>query len=143
MTQYLNQAAVQNALGVNLNWTMTNYGVYYDFQQSGDFVYPTSLLALEDLLNKGVRVAMYYGDADYSCNWFGGEAISLAVNYTNAAKFQKAGYAPFEIDGTEYGAVRQYGNFSFLRVYNAAHEVAYSQRMILFFPISSKLNISS
>jgi len=78
------------------------------------------------LLDAGVRVALYYGDADYICNWFGGQAISLAVNYTHSAKFAAAGYQPFTVNGTEYGEVRQYGNFSFLRVYEAgqfSHEL--------------------
>ena len=48
---------------------------------------------------------------------FGGEAISLAVNYTHKEQFAAAGYAPFTVNGIEYGEVRQYGNFSFLRVY--------------------------
>ena len=30
-------------------------------------------------------------------------------------------------DGVEYGEVRQYGNFSFTRVYEAGHEVPYYQ----------------
>ena len=33
------------------------------------------------------------------------------------------------VDGVEYGEVRQYGNFSFTRVYEAGHEVPYYQRM--------------
>ena len=106
---YLNLASTQNALGVNLNYTEFNDEVYFAFQQTGDFVYPNYLEDLEMLLDNGVRVALYYGDADYICNWFGGEAISLAVNYTNAAEFAAAGYTPFMVDGTEYGEVRQYG----------------------------------
>ena len=37
----------------------------------------------------GVRVALYYGDADYICNWFGGEAVSKALNYTHTAEVEK------------------------------------------------------
>jgi carboxypeptidase C (cathepsin A) len=129
METYLNQGFVQDALGVNLNYTPANNEVYYAFQQAGDIVYPTALLALEDLLEKGVRVALYAGDADYICNWFGGEAVSLTVNYTHAEQFRNSGYAPFEIDGAEYGEVRQYGNFSFLRIYESGHQVPYFQRM--------------
>jgi len=80
------------------------------------------------LLDAGVRVALYYGDADYICNWFGGQAISLAVNYTHSTEFAAAGYEPFTVDGAEYGEVRQYGNFSFLRIYEAGHEVPFYQR---------------
>ena len=58
---------------------------------------------------------------------FGGQAISLAVNYTHKAEFAAAGYAPFVVDGTEYGEVRQFGNFSFLRMYESGHEVPYYQ----------------
>lgn len=32
------------------------------------------------------------------------------------------------VDGTEYGEVRQYGNFSFARIYESGHEVPYYQR---------------
>ena len=74
-----------------------------------------------------MRVALIYGDADYICNWFGGEAVSNQLNYTHKAEFAKTGYVPFTVDGTEYGEVRQYGNFSFVRVYEAGHEVPYYQ----------------
>jgi len=124
---YLNMAYVQNALGVNLNYTTGNNDIYYAFQQTGDFVYPNFFEDIEMLLAAGLRVGMYYGDADYICNWFGGEAISLALNYSNAAEFRAAGYTPFTVDGTEYGEVRQYGNFSFMRIYEAGHEVPYYQ----------------
>ncbi|OJD35134.1 carboxypeptidase s1 [Diplodia corticola] len=124
---YLNQGWVQNALGVNLNYTEANNDVYYAFQQTGDFIYEYFLEDLEDLLAAGVRVALFYGDADYICNWFGGEAVSLAVDYAHADAFRAAGYAPFVVDGAEYGEVRQYGNFSFLRIYEAGHEVPFYQ----------------
>lgn len=127
-TQYLNQQVIQNALGVSLNYTPFNNEVYYAFQQAGDNVLPHAFDALERILDEGVRVVLYYGDADYICNWFGGEAVSLAVNYTHSAQFKAAGYAPFNIDGHEYGEVREYGNFSFLRIYDSGHQVPYYQR---------------
>lgn len=53
--------------------------------------------------------------------------MSLAVNYTHAAQFRAAGYVPLTVDGVEYGEVRQYGNFSFTRIYEAGHQVPYYQ----------------
>lgn len=126
-TDYLNLASTQDALGVNLNYTESNNDVYYAFQKTGDFVYPNFLTDLEAILNNSVRVALIYGDADYICNWFGGQAVSLQIEYTHSAEFRAAGYAPFLVDGTEYGEVRQYGNFSFLRIYEAGHEVPFYQ----------------
>ncbi len=124
---YLNLASTQDALGVNLNYTESNNDVYYAFQKTGDFVYPNWLSDLEMILNNSVRVALYHGDADYICNWFGGQAVSLQVDYVHSAEFRAAGYVPFVVDGTEYGEVRQYGNFSFMRIYEAGHEVPFYQ----------------
>lgn len=125
---YLNLASTQNALGVDTNYSSdANNDVYYAFQETGDFVYPTFKEDLERILNSSVRVSLIYGDADYICNWFGGQAVSLAINYTHSAEFRKAGYVPFLVDGVEYGETREYGNFSFTRVYESGHEVPYYQ----------------
>ncbi|KAK4899796.1 hypothetical protein LTR27_003062 [Elasticomyces elasticus] len=125
---YLNTGPVQNALGVNINYTADSSSlVGRGFSYTGDFVYGFFKEDLEMLLDSGVRVALYYGDADYICNWLGGQAVSLEVNYTHAAEFRESLYSPFVVDGTEYGEVRQYGNFSFLRMYESGHEVPYYQ----------------
>ncbi|RAR13599.1 carboxypeptidase s1 [Stemphylium lycopersici] len=125
---FLNLASTQEAIGVNINYTSTNApNVSLGFQQTGDFVFPNFLEDLEEILAYGVRVALLYGDADYICNWFGGEAVSLAVNFTDTEAFNAAGYTPFLVDGVEYGEVREYGNFSFTRIYEAGHEVPYYQ----------------
>jgi carboxypeptidase C (cathepsin A) len=68
---YLNLANVQQAIGVNLNYTPStesSLDVNNDFTNTGDFVYPQFIKDLEHLLNNNVRVALYYGDADYICN---------------------------------------------------------------------------
>lgn len=49
------------------------------------------------------------------------------MEYTHSAEFRAAGYEAMVVDGTEYGEVRQYGNFSFARVYESGHEVPYYQ----------------
>jgi carboxypeptidase D len=62
---YLNQAHVQNAIGVDLNYTKSNYMIYNAFQQSGDMVYRSFIGHLGAVIDSGVRVVLYYGDADY------------------------------------------------------------------------------
>jgi carboxypeptidase C (cathepsin A) len=80
---YLNIPEVQDALGgkgyrafiyntanfrsVDLNYTESNVDISYAFQTTGDFIYPNFIEDLEMLLDAGVRVALYYGDADYIC----------------------------------------------------------------------------
>jgi carboxypeptidase C (cathepsin A) len=65
-SEFLNNASVQAALGVSVNSTLTNNDVYFAFQQSGDAVTGYAFQALEKLLGQGVRVVLYYGDADVS-----------------------------------------------------------------------------
>lgn len=64
--EYLNQGWVQDAIGVSVNYTESNTDIYWQFQSTGDFIYPNFLADLENIVNSGVRVALYYGDADYS-----------------------------------------------------------------------------
>jgi len=76
------------------------------------------------LIDDGIKVAFVYGDRDYACNWFGGEAVSLAVNYSHTSDFAAAGYTNISTNSSYVGGlVRQFGNFSFSRVFQAGHEV--------------------
>lgn len=79
--------------------------------------------SMAHLLDAGVKVHMMYGDRDYPCNWVGGEAASLAVPYSKARAFGAAGYEPLITSDGVKGMTRQYGNFSFTRVFQAGHEV--------------------
>lgn len=66
---FLNLGSTQNALGVNINYTSDSSDtVGMNFDSTGDFIFETSMGDLEDLLNQNVRVALFYGDADYICN---------------------------------------------------------------------------
>jgi carboxypeptidase D len=126
---FLNLASTQEALGVDTNYSSaSNTDIYYAFQQTGDFVYPNFIQDLEEILNtSSLRVTLVYGDADYICNWFGGQAVSKAAQWPHAAEFNAAGYTPFLVDGVEYGETREWGNFSFTRIYESGHEVPYYQ----------------
>ena len=64
--KYLNLGEIQEALGVTLNYSSNN-GIYYAFQNTGDFIFPNFRLDLEYLLDKDVRISLAYGDADYIC----------------------------------------------------------------------------
>jgi hypothetical protein len=56
----------------------------------------------------------------------GGEALSLQINSTLSAGFAKAGYANLvNSAGTTGGVVRQFGSFSFTRVFDAGHQVPF------------------
>ncbi|KAF2435542.1 alpha/beta-hydrolase [Tothia fuscella] len=124
MKGYLAKNWVQSALGVPLNYSESIHGVYNAFDEIGDFARGGFLEDLAYILDQGIKVAMVYGDRDYICNWVGGERVSLAVNHTRAAQFRSAGYTEVRTNDTYVGGmVRQHGNFSFTRVFQAGHEV--------------------
>jgi hypothetical protein len=126
--EYLNDASFLAAIGSPVNFTQTNQQVVTAFTSTGDFEREALVPNIAKLLNSGVRVGFIYGDRDYICNWLGGEAISLAVAAQTsplyAQLFPAAGYAPIIVN-TSYigGVVRQYGNLSFSRIYEAGHSV--------------------
>lgn len=126
------------------------------FISTGDTIRGGGIEDLAYLLSLGIRVALIYGDADYICNWFGGEAVSLAIaaqlqNYSSpsttttsvtiaafatsvtspasyATAFPAAGYADIVVNASYVGGqVRQYGNLSFSRIYDSGHFVPYFQ----------------
>ena len=123
---YLNGADVQSAIGVAINYTQSNDAVAQAFKSTGDMERGDSVAQLAYVLSLGVRVALIYGDRDYLCNWLGGEAISFSIAAQSPAyaPFYSAGYADIVVNNTYVGgAVRQFGNLSFSRIYAAGHLV--------------------
>ncbi|PVH99788.1 alpha/beta-hydrolase, partial [Periconia macrospinosa] len=126
---YLNNATIQQALGVPLNFTGGSALIMQSFTQTGDFIRGGHQRhTLATLLDKGIKIALVFGDRDYQCNWLGGEALSLAIESKSQSRFAQAGYAPIHTNASYVGGfVRQHGNLSFVRVFDAGHEVPYYQ----------------
>ena len=68
---------------------------------------------------------MWAGDADWICNWFGGQAAANAVSYSGQSTFESKPLASYTVAGTAGGAFKSVGSLSFLRVFGAGHEVPY------------------
>ena len=67
-TGYLNTKEIQLELGVPLNFSGLAAAPATSFVQTGDFVRGHGLAILGELLDRGVKVALMYGDRDYQCN---------------------------------------------------------------------------
>ena len=103
---------------------MVSMTVNRAFGSSNDMYRGGMLEDLAYILSHGIKVAMMYGDRDMACPWQGGEAASLAIPYSYNESFAAAGYAPILVNETYVGGqVRQYGNLSFSRVYQAGHMI--------------------
>ncbi|OAA70508.1 carboxypeptidase S1 [Cordyceps fumosorosea ARSEF 2679] len=126
---YLNQGSVLAAIGSPVNYTMNSNAVYFAFDATGDLSRGQTIPRIAKLLNQGVRIGLIYGDRDYICHWFGGEAVSLQVAKEAGGQyltqFPAAGYSPIIVNSSYIGGeVRQFGNLSFSRIYQSGHSVA-------------------
>ncbi|KAL3455180.1 Alpha/Beta hydrolase protein [Aspergillus heterothallicus] len=138
---FFNRAWVQDALGAKVNYTGNSKTVYNAFGSTGNALITRSRAMDEfaSLMAQGVKVNLVYGDRDYVCNWLGGENVSLSIDHKDAAAFQSSGYAKLTTNATYTGGVvRQHGNLSFTRVFEAGHEGP-SYQPETFFRIFSRI----
>ncbi|RAL58429.1 hypothetical protein DID88_005134 [Monilinia fructigena] len=121
-----NLVEVQAAIGAFQNFTTGSNAVSRAFANTGDDGREFgTVAAVSELLNQGIFVHLLFGDADYNCNWLGGEVIADLINAPNYAL---AGYTNITTsDSIVHGQVKQSGLFSFSRVYEAGHLVPFFQ----------------
>lgn len=63
---FLNLASTQQAIGTNFNYTESSTAIFNAFEATGDFVYGDLITDLGRVIDSGVSVNLYAGDADYS-----------------------------------------------------------------------------
>ncbi|KAL6705557.1 hypothetical protein ACN47E_006674 [Coniothyrium glycines] len=121
---YLNREWVQAELGVPLNWTGSSPQASAAYRSIGDYPRDDWLGDLGFLLDNGIKVSLVYGDLDFACPWAGGDAVAKAINWTGASGYAEAKYAEIQTNDSYVGGlVRQYGNLSFVRTYQAGHAI--------------------
>lgn len=128
---YLNFPEVQKAIGAyqNFSYSVTNAGtgtVASAFATTGDDSRVYNIIEdCQRLLEQGVYLLQYVGDRDYNCNWLGGQAVAEEIDAPN---WSSAGYQNLSTsDCVIHGAVKQAGNFSFVRIYDSGHSVPFYQ----------------
>ncbi|KAN0114845.1 alpha/beta-hydrolase [Hyaloscypha variabilis] len=123
---YLNSPKVQTAIGAYQNFSEASNTVSQAFTGMGDDNREVGTVeALRKLVKQNVTVMLYAGDADYNCNWLGGQAVAEEVA---AAGFDDAGFVNISTtDNIVHGQVKQAGKFSFVRIYESGHEVPFYQ----------------
>lgn len=88
---YLNTPQVQSAIGAFVNFSESSNVVSQAFVETGDD--GRESMTIEDirsLLGRNITVTLWAGDADYNCNWLGGQVVADHVNHEG---YSKAGYA--------------------------------------------------
>ncbi|KAF4610985.1 hypothetical protein D9613_006719 [Agrocybe pediades] len=92
----------------------------------------TLLPQLGALVDSGLRTLLWAGDADINCNWLGGHASALAMDWHGAKKLANKPFTNMTINGVPVAAIQNVDNFSFARVFQAGHEVPAFQPQVAF-----------
>ncbi|KAI9654355.1 MAG: hypothetical protein M1821_006671 [Bathelium mastoideum] len=130
-SDYLNLPHVQQAIGAYVNYSESSYEVSPSgtFGITGDDAREVnSVQDLQSLLKRGIYFLQYTGDADYNCNWLGGQVVADEID---APGYSSAGFSNITTDdGIVHGVVKQAGNYAFVRVYFSGHEVPFYQPVL-------------
>ncbi|KAJ1958549.1 hypothetical protein GGI12_004702 [Dipsacomyces acuminosporus] len=128
VAKYLNIPSVQKELGVEegFKFSFRSPMVSQDFGSTFDLFRDYSHI-LPSLIENGIKLLIYAGDADYAANWYGNIAWVKELEWSGKAGFNKARDLDWVVGKKPAGAVRSFGNLTFLRIYNAGHLVPADQ----------------
>ncbi|XXH03013.1 hypothetical protein Hte_009403 [Hypoxylon texense] len=121
---YLQRPDIQKALGAKVSYT-DSLGAT-DFIRAGDD--PRSFLSeLSSVIQAGIPVVSYAGDADYVCNWVGTLRVADEVQWAGQKMFANQTLEPYTLNGVQKGTFKSLDNFIFMRIFEAGHNVPFYQ----------------
>ena len=123
---YLNQRHVLEGIGAAVKFKEGSIVTTHTFADTGDDGRAEGTVQdVRELVRNGIYVVEYAGDADYICNWIGGE---VTAEMTGPVGYESAGYVDISTsDDIVHGQVKQSNNFAFARIYEAGHSVSFYQ----------------
>jgi cathepsin A (carboxypeptidase C) len=91
---------------------------------------------VKDLINEGIPILIYAGDADFICNYLGNKAWTYKLDWDGQKEFQQGD----EHDWKGVGLARTAKNFTFLQVFDAGHMVPSDQPKVALDMITDFVN---
>ncbi|GMH90133.1 hypothetical protein TrST_g1878 [Triparma strigata] len=126
VTEFVTEMEVRTALDAanSVTFEACNKDVYMKFVFDWMREYDQAIPAM---LDGGIDILIYAGDADFICNWMGNQAWVEALDWKGKDMFNDAPTKPFVLpNGTAGGEgktakVGKGGRLSFLRIFGAGH----------------------
>lgn len=128
ITAFMNLPSTRKTLGVppNITYTPVGWDVNSAFEKSGDIFQPATY-HIEALLNHGIRVLIYVGRQDFSCNWVGNLGMTENLDWYGQQGFLDTAASDWTSkNGSSVGWSRTFGDLSFVVVEGAGHMVRLS-----------------
>ncbi|KAH8689543.1 putative carboxypeptidase S1 [Talaromyces proteolyticus] len=123
---YLTDSSVVKAIGAKSTYQECPNGPYNKFSSTGDNS-RSFLSQLSSVVQSGIQVLVWAGDADWICNYIGVQRVANAVSFSGSSKFASASLQSYTVNGAKKGLYKNVDNFSYLQVFGAGHEVPYYQ----------------
>jgi len=118
----LKNTTVKAKIGATSTYSECPDAPFELFTKTGDDA-RSWLPQLSTLVNSGLKVLLWAGDADINCNWIGGHNVALAMDWSGKAQLAATPFTNMTINGSAVAAIQNVNNFSFARVFQAGHEV--------------------
>ncbi|KAG2134306.1 Alpha/Beta hydrolase protein [Suillus cothurnatus] len=119
---YLRKEDVMKKIGAQVKYEECPNAPYEQFVKTGDNM-AAPAVGSGELRDEDFDLEQA-GDTDMNCNWLGGHASVLAMDWYGNETLHNTPFTNMTINGTPVAAVQNVDNFSFARVYGAGHEVA-------------------
>ncbi|KAN0066552.1 hypothetical protein ACQY0O_000646 [Thecaphora frezii] len=128
----LNRDDVKSDLGIpsSVKFQSCNMGINQAFLLQGDSMHNSAGL-LPELVEDGIRLLIYAGEADFMCAWNGNYEWMKALDTSYKAEFNNYTASEWTVGGKPAGLVTKAGkgagSYTFVKVYEAGHMVPYDQ----------------
>ncbi|OMH82797.1 Carboxypeptidase Y [Zancudomyces culisetae] len=134
--KFLNHPHIQRELGSDVStFELCSQKVYSGFLLNGDWMKPY-MDEIPPLLESGIKVLIYAGDADWICNWYGNKAFLELLEWSGKAAYNNATdriWQSVKVPNSKFndyegsGKIKSHGGLTFLQLFEAGHMVPYDQ----------------
>lgn len=84
---------------------------------------------LSTVIQAGVRVVIWTGDADYVSNWFGTTKVADTIEWAKQETFANQPMVPYTLNGEQKGTYKSLDNLISMRIFGAGHNTAFYRKL--------------